>query len=108
MRWRMAEPTLEDLLIQLDTIKQQIALAECDYSTCCCETKKRLELGIVSLDFPLSLEQIEMLINCEHPTCEHCATLTSLKEQFHALKIQIFEKINTDYDLTNETNPFKI
>lgn len=100
--------TLNELLLQLDAIKQQINACECDISTCMCVKKEMSKHGIQQTFFSLTTEVIENVLNNNPCVCERCANLTSYRAQFEVLKVQVYNKINEDYRLTAETNPFII
>jgi hypothetical protein len=97
---------LGTLLDQLNALKLQIFSAN-QLPCLCCQTKQAILNGLVSIDRPLGLSEVDMIMTgqCMIP-CSRCEQLALLQPQFMSLQQQADQAINTTYGVTE--NPFNL
>jgi len=98
--------SLAQLLTSLNECKAQILALQANRSSCMCEQRQLFLNGIISLTTSLDVSSVENVINNPLGTCSCCIAYKTLQNQYELLKSQVYDQINIDYSLTNETNPF--
>ena len=103
------DSSLSGKLANLDAIKKQIWELRCNCSCTCCCTRNKICQGIVSLGFTPTVDQIGSVINFDsNIVCSWCTQLINLNSQLDAAKLDVYNTINSTYNLTAETSPFSI
>jgi hypothetical protein len=96
--------SLSSLLDQFNAVKSQLQ----QISVCDCSQQHDWAInGLNMMSRPLLLSDVDKVINnTAFSPCALCAQASSLVTSFASLRTQVYEAINTEYELTPETNPF--
>jgi len=99
---------LSTLVSQFNILKTQIFQVQ-SLPCQCCQLKNCIINGLVSFDRPIGLDEIDNVMRDIQPSpCTKCSQLAILMPQFQSLQQQVYDSINTTYDITPEQNPFNI